>query len=66
MQSGMLPRLIQDTFRFFLGLLETLRSSYWEMSDAVWKDGYVDQMIRHHALELGQIRSTAADYRMHL
>ena len=66
MQSGMLPRLIQDTYRFFLGLLETLRSSYWEMSDAVWKDGYVDQMIRHHALELGQIRSTAADYRMHL
>lgn len=66
LHSGPLPRLINDTFRFYLGLLETLRSACWEMDTSTWKDGYVDQMIRHHASELGQIRETASNYRMHL
>ena len=66
LRSGLLPRLLQETYVFYHGLLETCRSAQWEMPSATWKDGYVDQMIRHHALELGQIRMTAADYRMHL
>ena len=65
-QSGMLPRILQETYRFYMGLLETLRSAYWETSGSAWKGGYVDQMVRHHSTELGQIRLTAADYRMHL
>lgn len=66
LQSGLLLRVVQDTFRFYLGLLESLRSAQWEMSSASWKDGYVDRMIQHHSLEMAQIRATAADYRMHL
>ena len=66
LRSGLLPRVIQETYHFYKGLLETCRSAQWEMPGATWKDGYVDQMIQHHATELGQIRLTAADYRMHL
>ena len=66
LRSGLLPRIINETYQYYKGLLETCRSAQWEMPGATWKDGYVDQMIQHHATELGQIRQTAADYRSHL
>ena len=66
LQSGLLPRVVQETFRFCMSLLELVRSSQWELDTPVWKDSCVDQMIRHHATELGQIRLTSTDYRMHL
>jgi len=66
LRSGLLPRVIQETYTFYIRLLETLRSAQWEISSPVWKDSYVDHMVRHHASEMGQIRLTASDYRMHL
>ena len=66
LRSGLLPRIINETYQFYKGLLETCRSAQWEMPGATWKEGYVDQMIQHHATELGQIRQTSADYRSHL
>jgi hypothetical protein len=66
LQSGLLIRVLRDTYRYYHGLVETCRTTAWEMPQATWKDGYVDQMIQHHARELWQIRSTATDYRMHL
>ena len=66
LQSGLLPWIIQDTFWFYLNLLETLCTAQWEVESTTWKDGCVDQMVQYHSLELSQIRQTAADYWMHL
>ena len=66
LQAGLLPRILRDTYKYYHSLLETVRSAQWEMDAPTWKDSYVDQMIRHHSLELGHIRLTATDYRMHL
>ena len=66
LRSGLLPRIIEDTHGFHIKLLETLRSTEWEFSSPNWKGSCVDEMARHHATELGQIRVTATDHRMHL
>lgn len=66
LQAGLLPRIIQETYRLYLSLLEAFRSAQWDMDITTWKDSYVDQMIRHHASELAHIRTTASDYRMML
>ena len=66
LQSGLLPRIIQDTFWFHLNLLETLRTAQWEVESTTWKDGYIDQMVKYHSLELSQISQTVADYQTHL
>ena len=65
-QSGLLPRLVHDSYRFYLGMLETMRQAQWETQATTWTDSYVDKMIRHHGMELSQIRKTAPSYRMHV
>jgi hypothetical protein len=64
--SGPLPTLIEHTYQHYLALLNTLRSAAFEYDSSVWKGSYIEKMIAHHSSELGQIRETASDYRMHL
>ena len=64
--SGPLPRLIEDTYRSFLALLEALRSAMFEFPEDAWKGSYIHRMLQHHSKELGHIRATSSDYRMHL
>ena len=64
--SGPLPRLIEDTYRAFLALLEALRSAMFEFPEDAWKGSYIYRMLQHHSKELGHIRATSSDYRMHL
>ena len=64
--SGPLVRIIEATYRDFMSLLETLRSAVFEFPGETWKGSYPERMIKHHAHELGHIRLTASDYRMHL
>ena len=66
LQVGMLPKLVEQTYTFYLGLLNFLRSTVYEATQDQWRDSYAHRVIKHHALELGQIRSTASDYRSHL
>ena len=64
--NGPLPRLIEQTYRDFLALLEALRSAMFEFPEGGWKGSYIQRMLQHHSKELGHIRLTAPDYRMHL
>ena len=64
--SGPLPRLVEDTYRAFLALLEALRSAMFEFHEDSWKGSYIQRMLHHHSRELGHIRATSSDYRMHL
>ena len=64
--SGPLPHLMEQTYLHFLALLNILRSAAFEFHMDTWKGSYVERMTSHHATELGHIRQTASDYRMHL
>ena len=66
LRTGLLPRLIDDTYQYYINLLNTVRSSMWEFNEDVWAGSYTSQILRHHSLELQQIRQTASDYRMFL
>ena len=62
--NGPLPRLVEQMYRDYMAMLNIMRSAVFQFPDETWKGSYIQQMIAHHASELGQIRATAADYRM--
>jgi hypothetical protein len=62
-RMGALPRLIELTYECYSALLNLLRQTVYEFQTTTWKGSYAERVSRHHALELGQIRETSANYR---
>jgi hypothetical protein len=60
---GALPRIVELTYECYSALLNLARQTVYEFQVATWKGSYAERMVQHHALELGQIRETSANYR---
>ena len=63
MATGLLLRVVELTYTYYLGLLSTVRGSIYEFPDGRWKNSFAYYVVEHHARELRQIRESAADYR---
>ena len=63
LQTGVLPRIIRDTYAMYLNMLTTMAT--WALTGAGggWRDGLAYTMVKHHRDKLAMLRVQAADFR---
>ena len=67
LRYGLLPRIIQDTYENYIGLLTTARELLYSEEAAVkWKGSRAEALIEYHGEKLRQLRSYSANYRAHI
>jgi hypothetical protein len=63
LQTGVLPRIIRDTYAMYLSMLTTMATSALSGSGGGWRDGLAYTMVKYHRDKLAMFRVQAPDFR---
>ena len=63
LQTGMLPRIVRDTYTNYVGLLNTVNSHANGISDESWAYSLAGKMLALHCDRLASIRRQSSNYR---
>jgi hypothetical protein len=63
LQTGMLPRIVRDTYTYYVGLLNTVNSHANGIPDEAWNYSLAGKMLAIHRDRLASIRRQSSNYR---
>jgi hypothetical protein len=63
LQTGMLPRIVRDTYTNYIGLLNTVNSHANGIPDDAWSSSLAGKMLAIHCDRLASIRRQSSNYR---
>jgi hypothetical protein len=63
LQTGVLPRIIRDTYNLYQGFLAYVSTLAVRVDDDDWRGSLPESLIKHHRNKLDHLRRTSANYR---